>query len=128
MSLIIVYVLVMTILVGNTIYAIETTAFTSAKSALNNALVALSVDSEGVINQLEYGINSEYLKRLVVEQMEVNYPYVSLQLEFYFYNQATGLNCIMTHTICDGVQIRITSKNSYFSHHAEVRYEVSIGG
>ena len=128
MIIIIVYILIMTIIIGNCIYSIETSAFYAAKSALNNALVELSIDNHNIIDNLSFEINPDTFMILVSNQLKTNYQYLDLELFFYFYNQSTGDDCMANLVICDGVQIKLVSTNSHFYHQAEIRFEVSVGG
>ncbi len=128
MSILLVFLVVMTILIGNCIYAIETSIFYSAKSALNHSLIELSIDSQEVIDSLNYAIDPERLVSLVQQQLAANSVYMKIQLSFYFYNQSTMQECVTHNLVCDGVQIQLQAHSTYFTHKSEVRFEVSIGG
>ena len=128
MSFILIYGVLLTILVGNCLFSIETTAFYSAKSTLNQALVALSIESEFESETFPFTILQERFINLVQTQLQQNYVYFDLELAFYFYHPITHEACQDLQTNCGGVQIKLISHNSYFVHETEVRFEVSIGG
>jgi hypothetical protein len=128
MSFILIYGVMLTILIGNCLFSIETAAFFSAKSTLNQALIALSVESDFESETFPFTILQERLITLVQSQLQQNYVYLDLELAFYFYHPATLEACDDSSTNCGGVQIKLISHNSYFVHEAEVRFEVSIGG
>lgn len=128
MSLVIIYILIMTLIIGNCLFSIETSAFYSAKSALNQALIMISMDTSNILDVQQFEIDPVAFMHFMQTQMQQNYIYLDLELGFYFYNQATLQECQSHQLKCDGVQVSITSRNSYFKHQTEIRFEVSVGG